>query len=240
MMLGLVVVTALGLLVNASYNHQIVGNGALVPVVAFWSIVNMVVLTVVATIAITPPRLRAEERFPLDELCELLVLDGGELIKADARLSDLSLSGAFLRLDAPIGPRISRDSWVVLDIQGVGRIAGLVRRVVDVPGGLSLGLQFDLPVSRERDALVEKLFTSGIDNSTHAQDAWAITWAMIGRIFRSDAALAPTSRTGVIAPAEIAAICHDRSDLERLHLDAWEADLVLETAPDDRPRASAA
>jgi cellulose synthase (UDP-forming) len=207
MALGLMTATATGLLVNASFNHRLIGAEGVVPVVAFWSVVNMIVLTVVATIAITPPRLRAEERFPIREPGRVLVPTEGGILAHPATLTDLSLSGAFLQVDEGFEPGTCSEGWLAVEIAEVGRIAGRIRRVVPGPEGPRVGVQFDLPVSSRRDALIVKLFTGGIDNSTRPQDPWTITWRMILRVFRSDAVRTAPPREQVAAPPAVAALC---------------------------------
>jgi cellulose synthase (UDP-forming) len=211
--LGLMTATALGLFVNSSYNHRIIDTGDLVPVVAFWALLNMVVLAVVATVAVTPPRLRAEERFPMDESCLILVPAAeGSAGSFPAVIADLSLSGAMLGLDAGTDPGIRRGAWVALEIAGVGRVASEVRRVLPDSGGLRLGVQFDLPISRRRDALIAKLFTEGRDNSTQAFDAWAVTWHILLRILKSDTVRRPPPRSDAEAPAHVVAFCAEADD----------------------------
>jgi cellulose synthase (UDP-forming) len=235
LMLGLIVATALGLLLNASFNHQIVGNGAMVPVVAFWAIVNMVVLTVVATIAITPPRLRAEERFPVDEPCQILVPTSGAPTLVRATLTDLSLSGGMLHADPGALAGSDWCQWLVIEIKGVGRVAGEIRRLVTSPQGTQVGLHFDLPASRRRDALIEKIFTEGRDNSTYAYNAWVITWQMILRVFRSDVVRVPPRRAPSMAPAEIQALCSAGANAMATPTDSWVA---TRPAPNNFPRAA--
>ncbi len=218
--IGLMVATALGLLVNANYNVQIVGNGNLVPVVAFWAVVNMLVLLVVATIAVTPPRLRTEERFAVEELGRLRIApsSGGAAWLAEIR--DLSLSGARLLLDAADsadadvpGP----GDWIALEVAGVGAVPALVRRSwpsAEVPG-TELGVEFDLPVSARRDALIAKLFTEGRDNSTHVRNVWWVSWQMMTRIVQADRGVAVAAAPRSPAPDWLAAEMADEAQIPR-------------------------
>jgi hypothetical protein len=147
----------------------------------------------------------------------------GALATARATLTDLSLSGAMLRFESDLPIETGLDQWLVLDIGGVGRIPGQVRRLASRPGGLVLGLQFDLPVSRRRDALIEKIFTEGRDNSTHAHDTWAVTWRMILRVFRSDVVRPRQTHVNAKAPTFVASLCHDEIGANVVHVENWAA-----------------
>ena len=185
--IGLMVVTALGLLLNSSYNFQIVQRTNLMPVVAFWALVNMLVLLIVATIAVTPSRLRTEERFAVNEPGRI-----GTGAPPDGwfptEIRDLSLSGARLLVEMPEAGVPAPGSWIAVEIAGVGSIPAAIRRrnpARSAPA-TELAVEFDLPVSARRDRLIARLFTEGRDNSCHTLDAWSVTWRMIARILRSD------------------------------------------------------
>jgi cellulose synthase (UDP-forming) len=197
------------------------------------------VLTVVATIAITPPRVRAEERFPVSEPCHVLVPLGNEVVVAAAAVNDLSLSGALLHLDASFDAEACRDGWLVVEIAEVGRVAGKVRRIVSAPDGVRIGLQFDLPISRQRDALILKIFTTGVDNSTHSHDAWVVTWRMILRVFRSDAVRPSPPRSSPEAPAHVAALCAEAGRTGPvMRTEGWDAS--RQPGPEGRPALASA
>lgn len=177
--LGLMVLTALGLIVNANFNTQIVASGALIPIVAGWAIYNMLVLSVVATIAVSPPMLRTEERFELHEPCRLTFADG----VWSGMLVDISLTGALVALDpdAPVAPP-ETGAWCLVDFAGVGRIAACIRRVT----AKGLGVSFLLAEGPERTGLIRRLYTEGIDNSTHNDSALAITWRLLSSVVRGE------------------------------------------------------
>lgn len=177
--LGIVLMTGLGLLMNSSYNLRVIEGGSLVPVVAFWSVWNMVVLVIVSTIAITPPMARAEERFPMDEVCRLQTEH--EIWSGDIR--DLSLNGISLRphrnfnaAPLPVG------AWLVVDIAGVGAVPAVVRRQIRD----GAGCQFLLDNPEVRRRLIRRLFSEGLDNSTHNDKAAQISLTLLTSILRRD------------------------------------------------------
>lgn len=183
---GLMLATAFGLLVNASYNLEIVNNTTLTPIVAFWATANMAVLLVVASMATSPPRLREEERFELDEALRVILRIGGQLRVARGRVLDLSMSGLRFKFeDAPWADGDERelrpDDWIVVDLDGVGPVPACIRRHDE--DGL-FGARLELPRSAARDALIRRLFASGLDNSVRRADPWRIVVGMLAQALR--------------------------------------------------------
>jgi len=66
-----------------------------------------------------------------------------------------------------------------LFIKGVGFVPGIVAR----GSGSFLGIRFDLPASVERDLLIRKIFTSGLDTTAVNVSTWSATLGMIRRIW---------------------------------------------------------
>ena len=64
---SLMVLTIVGLVINALPEWRIIGQTGLLPIVAFWSAVNIVVLFLVCMMSLQAPVHRGEERFSLDE-----------------------------------------------------------------------------------------------------------------------------------------------------------------------------
>lgn len=234
---GLVLATALGLLLNANIDTRIVEREALIPVVALWAILNMVILTIVATIAVSPPALRAEERFDLNEPVRLRTQAG----RLEAETRDLSLSGAAVEVaPAPDQGAPAPGDWVLVGIADVGHVPAQVMRQAPLADGrIRLGLRFDLPRGRTRDALIRRLFTLDLDNSVKHANAGRVTFGMIRRIFRN-AAPAPKAAAVQAAeapPAWLMALDDDRIARE---LDQWARDLRAEQARAEDARARAA
>ncbi|MEA2823899.1 MAG: hypothetical protein QOF03_381, partial [Alphaproteobacteria bacterium] len=178
---ALLLLTFIGLIANATPDWRIVQQAALVPLVAFWCAVNIVQLFLVCMMCLQLPVRRGEERFEIDEPMWLQDEHGGRTL---ARTTDLSLSGARIRLvTSPVEP-IEVDALFRLYIRDVGNITGRVARVT----GDNLGIQFDLPPSVERDLLIRKLFTSGLDTTAVTTSVWAASVGMIERIWLANPA----------------------------------------------------
>ncbi|KUP92263.1 glycosyltransferase family 2 protein [Tritonibacter horizontis] len=151
--LVLCLLMTLGLAINANFNTQIVVASHLMPVVAIWSILNMVVLLLVTKLAITPPMLRSEERFEMTEAVVLHLEDAQEA----ADTVDMSLNGIQVKiLYSPYNAPKPGD-WIGIAINDVGVVPGRVLRVVAEGRGLRLFINFELPdaVPVARDAASE-------------------------------------------------------------------------------------
>src|SRR6056297_375629 len=132
--IGLAFLTGMGLLLNAIPETQIVPFSHLMPIVAFWSVLNMIVLLLVARIAVSPPASRSEERFTLNQKMILHT----PRFTADVCATDMSLSGVALKSDGPLG--LEPGAWVGLEIAEVGLVAGRVARVSK--DGMFTGVSF--------------------------------------------------------------------------------------------------
>ncbi len=173
---SLMLLTLLGLAINAVPDWQVIEQTALLPMVALWSTINVVVLFLVCMLCLQAPVRRSEERFEINEPAWLRESGGHLLI---GRVKDISLSGAGVVLEAVLERPLAIGEPVRLFIKGVGFIAGTVAR----RNGSFLGLRFDLPPSVERDLLIRKIFTSGLDTTAVSVSTWAATLGMIGRIW---------------------------------------------------------
>ncbi len=215
---GLIVATAAGLLLNADYATRIVDAGALIPIVAFWSVVNMIVLVVVMTIAVAPPAARAEERFALSAPCSLRGPGGA----AAGRTLDLSVSGAQVAIDGDPPPP---GSWVMFGLDGVGPIPAWVVRTASDGGEVTAALRFHLPWSPQRRALIRLLYSEALDNSVHSEDAVAITLGILGRVVKRDPGCPRVEIAPPSPPRWAVAAMRAAEDRAR-----WEADLADELA----------
>lgn len=120
--LGLSFLTGGGLLLNALPNVQHVPFSSLVPVVTFWSILNMIVLLLVAKIANSPPVVRQEERIRIDEPTILHHEDG----RRSGHILDMSLSGALIRVEHTDGFAIG--DWTGVQIADIGLVPAQIAR----------------------------------------------------------------------------------------------------------------
>jgi cellulose synthase (UDP-forming) len=200
---ALIVLTVAGLIVNSVPEWQIVTQGSLIPVVAFWALVNMLVLLLVCMISLQAPVHRAEERFQFEEPI-WIVSAAGTL--ATGRTQDVSLSGAGITIDAEGALKVKAGERVRLYVTEVGFVAGTVVRLRD---GF-LGVQFDLPPSAERDLLIRKLFTGGLEAATVKATAWSTTRALLKSIWASRMASpapapAPTAEIAALPPVKLPA-----------------------------------
>jgi cellulose synthase/poly-beta-1,6-N-acetylglucosamine synthase-like glycosyltransferase len=179
----LLMATGLGLLINAGFSLRRVDTGDLLPVVAFWSVFNMIVLLMVMTAAVPRPVFRKEERFDLSEPCRLVTPN--RTFAGDA--INMSLTGLLVAPDAPAlstGP----GCWIGIELAGVGIVPGQVRRVTSHGGAPALGIALSLPSGPCRDAVIRKLFTS-LPGRAPATAPGASGLTMLARIF----ARAPTA-----------------------------------------------
>jgi cellulose synthase (UDP-forming) len=191
--------TIFGLIINTIPEWRIVETAHMLPVVAIWSAINIVVLFLVCMMSLEAPMRRGEERFELDEPIWIVGPSGS--ISA-GRIKDISLSGVGLAgggnqaLAALAGERVR------VFITEVGFVAGTVAR----QRGQFLGVQFDLPPSVERDLLIRKMFTGGLDTTKVVTSAWSATGAMLKSVWQMrtemlDAAEKP-SDVVVVSPVE--------------------------------------
>lgn len=173
---ALMIATLLGMIVNALPEWRLVEQSALVPLVAFWGVVNVTVLFLVCMLCVPIPIRRAEERF---EISEPIAIRGRDNLHLIGRLVDISLSGVAIAFDGRSDLPWLKGDAVQVHVADVGVIRCTVTRVHD----RVVGLHFDLPPSVERDLLIRKIFTSGHDTTMVTTSAWRATFAMISRIW---------------------------------------------------------
>jgi cellulose synthase (UDP-forming) len=177
--IALMSLTVAGLFVNTLPDWRIVTQTSLLPMVALWGSINIVVLFLISMLSLQAPIRRAEERFELDEPVSII---GSAGTLSTGRIKDVSLSGAGVVTDRLIG-KLGERLWVF--IAEVGFIAGTVVRPTDK----FLGIHFDLPPSIERDLLIRKLFTAGRDTTNVSASALSVTGAMLRSIWEARADL---------------------------------------------------
>ena len=178
--IALMGLTVGGLFINALPDWRIVAQMSLLPMVAFWGAVNVVVLFLICMLSLQAPFRRAEERFELDE--PIWIADHSGMLST-GRIKDVSLSGAGVVADRPIDAKSGERLRVF--IAEVGFIAATVVR----PKGKFFGIHFELPPSIERDLLIRKLFTASRDTTNVNASAWSVTGAMLWSIWEARAEL---------------------------------------------------
>jgi cellulose synthase (UDP-forming) len=182
---GLMLATFFGLIINASPDYRIVMQGALVPMVAFWCTINIVVLFLAAMLCLGKTSVRAEERFPFDEPVAIWQ-PGSNVIRA-ARGIDLSLSGIAVACAG-----LSVGEAVRVRLRGIGTLDGTVMRSRDNLTGIAFSTA-DCPT---RDRLVIRLFTAGNNTANNRAPLWRATRAMLSRIWTADMTISSS-----VAPA---------------------------------------
>jgi len=178
--LGIIFLTSSGLIINANYATRIVTAGELLPVVAFWSVFNMIVLLIVATIAVPRPIFRSEERFEIAEPCRILTATGD----ASGETTNISLTGILVVQDQFIDtPAISAGDWVGVELAEIGIVPCFVRRAFQNAGQENLGMSFHLPVGQTRDRMIQKLFAAGRETMSPDDNGPGTFLTMLSRVF---------------------------------------------------------
>jgi cellulose synthase (UDP-forming) len=168
--------TISGLVINVIPDWRIVESADTLSVVTFWSAINVVVLFLVCMMSLQAPKRRGEERFELDERIWIVASNG---TISTGRIKDISLSGVGLDGDMEREIRVNAGDTVRVFITEVGFVAGTVVR----QSGQFLGIQFTLLPSIERDLLIRKMFTGGLDTTNVIASAWSGTSAMLKSIW---------------------------------------------------------
>jgi cellulose synthase (UDP-forming) len=173
---GLIWLTIAGLVVNALPEWRIIGQAGLLPIVAFWGAINIIVLFLVCMMALQAPVRRGEERFTLDQPVWLFTASGA---LSTGRTKNISLSGAAIVADESRALACKVGDRVRVFVTEVGFVeADVVRQT-----GRFLAVQFNLPAGLERDLLIRKLFTAGLDATTVNASAFSSTGALLMSIW---------------------------------------------------------
>jgi cellulose synthase (UDP-forming) len=147
----LMALTVVGVVLNTIPEWRMIDHPAALPMVAFWSVVNVIVLFFVCMTSLQARMGRTEERFDVDETVLIQTGTGEQL---SGRVSNISLSGAGVTLGSGIDcPRAGEPLRVhIMQV-------GWVDAVIAQQRSRLIGVRFKLPQSLERDLLIRKLFT---------------------------------------------------------------------------------
>jgi cellulose synthase (UDP-forming) len=172
---ALIFLTIGGLIVNSIPELRVIDQTALLPVMAAWGAFNVTVLFLVCMMSLQAPARRAEERFVLDEPIGIFGADG---TLSTGQIRDISLSGVAIMVDEdrPLVTQVGQHARVF--VREVGFVPGRIVRQSD----RFIAVQFDLARSLERDLLISKLFTAGLNTATDVGSAPAATVAILGSI----------------------------------------------------------
>lgn len=173
-----ILLSASGLYLNLSSETRLVTSLNQVPMLAFWAIASMVVLSIVQVVAISSNRMVRGERFDVDLTCAISTFPSEYL---GAKIEDLSMSGAGLRLDDPCSIKDDVE-WICLVIPDVGSVAAQIQR----RGAGKIGVAFEFLTQEQRHVLLQILFTRGLDNSTHIDHGLSSSIQLIKRVLTSD------------------------------------------------------
>ena len=174
---ALIVLTIGGLVINAIPEWHIITRTSLLPVLAIWGVINVLTLFLVCMMSLQAPAHRAEERFKLDEPIWIFGTSGA---LSTGRIRDISLSGVAIMADADRALVTLVGNFVRVFIAEVGFVNARVVRQTE----RFVALQFDLPQSVERDLLISKLFTLGLNAATDVTATSGATVAILGSIVR--------------------------------------------------------
>jgi cellulose synthase (UDP-forming) len=191
---SLMVLTIVGLVINAQPEWRIIDQAGLLPVVACWAAINIVVLFLVCMMSLQGPVRRGEERFNIDEPIWMFAANGA---LSTGRIKDISLSGVAIVADDDRARAMKNGEPANIFIAEVGFVTATVVRAER----RFLAVNFDLPASTERDLLIRKLFTAGLDATTVDASALSSMTAMLMSIW----AKATTNAKIAVAPATLAA-----------------------------------
>lgn len=183
--LALIGLTMAGMMINLVPEWRRVDDVALVPLVAMWCTLNLVVLFLVSLLSLQMPVARQEERFSLDEPIVLRHPARGAL--ATLVTLDISLSGVAVKLDEGGPCPWAQGERVEALVSAVGWIPARVARVTPS----LIGLEFDHQGLVERDLLIRKLFTGGQNTAADTASTWGVTAGLLKRILTADMSVAP-------------------------------------------------
>jgi cellulose synthase (UDP-forming) len=173
---SLMVLMILGLVINTFSEWRIIGQAGLLPIVACWAAINIVILFLVCMMSLQAPVRRGEERFKLDEPISIFSASGA---LSTGRIRDISLTGAAIVADEHLALTTKTGETARVFIAEVGFVSAIVVRQT----GRFLAVHFNLPPSIERDLLIRKLFTAGLDATTVTASALSSTGAMLMSIW---------------------------------------------------------
>jgi cellulose synthase (UDP-forming) len=186
---SLMTLTLLGLVINALPEWRIIGQTGLLPLMAFWGAINIVVLFLVCMMALQAPVRRGEERFSLNEPISIFAASGA---LSTGHIKDISLSGIAIVADENRALASKIGEHVRVFIAEVGFVPATVVR----QSGKLLAVQFNLPPCVERDLLIRKLFTAGLDATTVNASALSSTGALLMSVWstgRREASVEPSA-----------------------------------------------
>jgi hypothetical protein len=143
-------------------------------VATFWVLANLLLLCVMTMCVGRRPRVRGEERFPMDEAGWIQLGD----CNSKCQVLDLSLIGALVTMTetARLGDRVT------LFLDDIGEMTATVVRVDQDRAGLRFG---ELPEAT-RDRLITALYASGRSNAANVEDRIHVVQGVVRRLLMGD------------------------------------------------------
>jgi hypothetical protein len=159
-----------------------IANPAVLPIVTFWAVNNIIVFFLTCMMTLQAPVRRNEERFELDEPTWIFSAAGA---LSTGRVRDMSLSGVAIMADPERALATQCGERVRVFVSEVGFVPGNVVR----QSGRFLAVKFEPLAAVEHDLLIRKLFTSGFDTAGVRVSTWSATTAMLRSIWSTRAEL---------------------------------------------------
>ena len=120
------------------------------------------------------------ERFKLDEPIWIFAANGA---LSTGQIKDISLTGAGIVADENLALATKAGETARVFIAGVGFVTATVVR----QAGRFLAVHLNLPPCVERDLLIRKLFTAGLDATTVTASALSSTGALLMSVWSTNA-----------------------------------------------------
>ncbi|MGB0670794.1 MAG: glycosyltransferase [Rhodospirillales bacterium] len=175
----LIVLSIGGFWLNIPSDTRIVEDDSFIAVGGFWTAINVITLTIALLMCFENPLRRAQERFPV-ALDARVGLGGGGMQVHKATVTDISLTGASLRLQGQGTIAAEKGSSLSLDIPGTGAFPA---RIVRSRNG-EIGIDFEPePMGENRAALIRLLYTTGIDNSAQVGQPLSLLSGLAKRLW---------------------------------------------------------
>jgi cellulose synthase (UDP-forming) len=154
LILGAIVLTLIGLLINVVTEYAVVKFDEFYPIAVFWSVFNLMVLSLAALLCFEGPRYRKEERFDINE--DTVIRIGEQTLPVE--LIDASVDGCKVQFPLTWWSEEIPDQFE-LDVPDVGWVK--VRAIRVNRGAIAAAFELE---ETQRDLLIGKLFSGRYKN----------------------------------------------------------------------------
>lgn len=184
--LTLLILTSVGILINAIPETSPISEGGFFPIAAVWATMNVFMLVVMVLISVEHPRPRADDRFQVNQAGSL-VIDGQTL---SVHIHDISLGGARLQHKGLEHHSFSGGQKVTLNLDNISVSAEILRTEDGMVHLHFKGLQ-----GKPRHALIQHLYTGKYHNAGELKYDHFIR-RLVRRIFSNHSHLYASSTKG--------------------------------------------